>query len=106
MSEALYQQALALTALIYRAMATGDPADGRRLALRKQALDLPARVRRLAQQPSTGEVVRLRSSLADFRQWFEEQAAAGAELPLAEFDLCAGRLSRGLSVLTGSRPAP
>lgn len=106
MSELLYPQALAVTALIYRATVGGDPTDQRRLGLRQRALDLPSQVRRLAQQPGTGEVVRLRSSLADFRQWFEEQAAAGVEVPMAEFDLCAGRLSRGLSALTGSRPAP
>ncbi|MDP3859851.1 MAG: hypothetical protein Q8Q73_18985 [Stagnimonas sp.] len=104
MSDALYQQALAVTAVIYRLTAPGATVDERREQLRRLALDLPRQVRRLAQTPSTGELVRLRSSLADLRQWLEEQAAAGVAESLAEFDACAGRLSRGLSLLT--RPAP
>lgn len=104
MSEVLYKQALAVTAVMYRVLPAGESTDKDVARLRRKALALPQQVKRLLIEPRASDLVRLRSDLADFRQWLEDQAAAGAEMPMADFDLLAGRLSRGLTTLKPPRP--
>lgn len=104
MSEVLYRQALAVTALLYRVLRAGPADDPVATRLQRKALALPQEVRKLAATPNTGDLVRLRSDLADFRHWLEDLAASGWTVPLAEFDTLAGRLSRGLSTLRPPRP--
>lgn len=100
MSEALYAQALALTAVMYRALSVPGSADeARRRALQKRAVDLPQQVRRLGDRPGNTALVQLRSALADFRHWLEDEQGAERPVPMAEFELRAGALSRALSAL-------
>jgi len=104
MSEVLYKQALAVTAVMYRVLPADESTDPDVARLRRKALALPQQVKRLLLQPHAGDLVRLRSDLADFRQWLEDRAAAGVEMQMADFDLLAGRLSRGLTTLKPPRP--
>ena len=100
MSDALYQRALALTAVVYRVLSVPDAGDeARRQALQKRALELPQQVRRLGARPGAGELVQLRSALADFRQWLEDEQGAERPVPMAEFEKRAGAFSRALSAL-------
>ena len=100
MSDALYQRALALTAVVYRVLSVPGAGDeARRQALQKRALELPQQVRRLGARPGAGELVQLRSALADFRQWLEDEQGAERPVPMAEFEKRAGAFSRALSAL-------
>lgn len=100
MSEDLYPQALALTAVMYRALAVPGSADeARRRALQRRAVDLPRQVRGLGARPGNAALVEVRSALADFRQWLEDEQGAERPVPMAEFEQRAGALSRALSAL-------
>ena len=59
----------------------------------------PQQVRRLGARPGAGELVQLRSALADFRQWLEDEQGAERPVPMAEFEKRAGAFSRALSAL-------
>lgn len=100
MSDRLYRQALALTAVMYRALSVPGSADeARRQALQKRALELPALIRRLGAQMDNATLVQTRSALADFRQWLEDEQGAERPVPMEEFEARAGALSRALSAL-------
>lgn len=103
MSETLYPQALALTAMMYRALSVPGSADeARRRALQKRAVELPQQVRRLGERPGNAALVQVRSALADFRQWLEDEQGAERPVPMAEFEKRAGAFSRALSALRPS----
>ena len=104
MSEVLYKQALAVTALLYRVFKVVPADDPVAALLQRKAMALPQDVRKLAAAPHAGDLVRVRTELADFRHWLEDLEEAGWTVPMADFDLVAGRLSRGLTTLKPPRP--